>query len=83
MQIYRIEYGPAGELDSFAATRTEAHDFGKLQQPRSTVRIELHEFDMTKANIVAVFKNDDIDSKVIQTWSLTDRGGLQECTNGQ
>lgn len=85
MQIYRIEWQNFLDVygETYAGTRADAHAIAKNPERRETVRIELHELEPSKANIVAIFRNEEIESAVLSTWSLTDRGGLQECANGE
>jgi hypothetical protein len=85
MQIYRIEWQDFLDAvqETYAATRADAHTIGKNPERRETVRIELHELEPSKANVVAIFRNGEVESVVLSTWSLTERGGLQECANGE
>lgn len=85
MQLYRVEW--QDHLDafhqSFEGTRGDAHATAKSAERRETARIELHDVPVDKDNVLAILRDEDIKSEVLQTWSLTTRGGLQECANGE
>lgn len=70
----------------FACTLQAAHDYAKATPKVSwlDIRVELVDFETQKADVCNML-NDEVPvvPSAMRTWSLTPRGGLVECENGQ
>lgn len=83
MQFYKTTRNETDPNPGYDATRTEAHDRAKLQPESHEVRIELVEIAVDKEALVAILNGEKPTAKVIKTWTLTTRGGLRDCENGE
>lgn len=85
MQIYRVTYDDTCHNPYYLATRDEAHRLAKGAPDRVLVRVELCDVSLDKDNVVKMMQGriDEIEIEVLRTWMLSQRGGLQDCPNGE
>ena len=85
MQIYKITDIDYNGNTNYAGTFGDAHDKAKEADElhRAHARVELVEIASDKATILSILSGNSCAQKVLRTWSLTPRGGLQNIANGE
>jgi len=85
MHIYKVfDSANEGRAD-YRGSLNDAHMSAKVGEPRANMRIELHEIPTDKAAVLLYLNGQHIPDelmKPLRTWSLTERGGLKQISNG-
>jgi hypothetical protein len=80
MRVYRVKRDADDEQPYYAGTFRKGLDLMKTVQMYPYARMQLIEFDLSKATVIDILNCTDFVHKVLKTWAAGPRGGAVEYT---
>lgn len=87
MKFYKITNNEGDDKPDYQCTKIKGHDKMKETAEEASepgaIRMELVEIVINQENIASILSGWGANETVLETWALTNRGGLKSVANGE